>query len=135
MAARRLILIMLALLVLSSIAAALVPIDRAALRDTSTTTVVAEPERTGGRHRARVDLGTERVRRIPVRLGDNLTLTVTGRSPGLVEVAGLGQTENVDPDAPAVFDLRPYATGEYPVRLLESGRRIAVIEVSRAGRR
>ena len=35
-AARRLIIVMLALLVLSSVAAALVPIDREALRDTST---------------------------------------------------------------------------------------------------
>lgn len=132
MAARRLIWVMLALLVLSSAAAALVPIDRATRRaSTTTTTSTATAEPTGRALAARVDVGAGTVRRIPVRLGDNLTLTVTADAPHLVEVVGLGQTEDVDPDAPAVFDLRPYAVGNHPVRLVGSGRRIALIEVSR----
>jgi len=131
MAARRLIWVMLALLVLSSAAAALVPIDRATRRASTTTTSTATADPTGRALAARVDVGAATVKRIPVRLGDNLTLTVTADAPHLVEVVGLGQTEDVDPDAPAVFDLRPYAVGSHPVRLAGSGRRIALIEVSR----
>lgn len=129
MAARRLIIFMLALLVLSSVAAALVPIDREALRDTSTTTAPSpSPGPTGRLVEADVDADAEQPKRIAIRLGDSLTLTVSARLPGLVEVVGLGLTGDVDPNAPAVFDLRPFERGSYPVRLV-GDRRIALIEV------
>lgn len=127
-AARRLIIFMLALLVLSSVAAALVPIDRETLRDTSTTAPSPSSEPTGRLVEAEVDADAEQPQRIGIRLGDSLTLTVTASSAGLVEVVGLGLTEDVDPDAPAVFDLRPFERGSYPVRLAGE-RRIALIEV------
>jgi len=134
-AARRLIMIMLALLVLSSVAAALVPIDREALRDTSTPTVPPTPQPAGKSIEAEVDAGAAQPKRIELRLGDSLALTVRSRSPGLVEIVGLGLTEDVDPHAPAVFDLRPYERGSYPVQLVGTERRrIAVIEVGAARR-
>jgi hypothetical protein len=126
-AARRLIVFMLALLVLSSVAAALVPIDREALRGGSTTTTSPSTP-TGRLVEATVDADREQPKRIGIRLGDSLALTVRSRSPGLVEVVGLGLTDDVDPNAPAVFDLRPDQRGDYPVRLV-GGRRLAVIEV------
>jgi hypothetical protein len=130
-AARRLILIMLALLVLSSVAAALVPIDREALRDTATETTPAPAESTGKRVEREVDADADAEgQRIELRLGDSLALTVSSREPGLVEVVGLGLTEDVDPKEPAVFDLRPIEGGSYPVRLIAPERRpIALIEV------
>lgn len=130
-AARRLIIIMLALLVLSSVAAALVPIDREALRDTPTETVAAQAGPTGRLIEAKVDADSDAQRqRIELRLGDSLALTVSSPEPGLVEVAGLGLTEDVDPNEPAVFDLRPTERGSYPVRLIAPKRRpFALIEV------
>jgi hypothetical protein len=126
-AARRLIIFMLALLVLSSIAAALVPIERQATRDT-TTTAAAPPAPTGRSVEAKVDADAGRPKRIAIRLGDSLGLTVSSQSPALVEVVGLGLTDDVDPNAPARFDLRPYERGSYPVRLV-GDRRIGLIEV------
>ena len=130
-AARRLIIIMLALLVLSSVAAALVPIDREALRDTPTETASAPAGPTGKLIEAEVDADSDTARqRIELRLGDSLALTVSSREPGLVEVVGLGLTEDVDPNEPAVFDLRPDERGDYPVRLIAPERRpFALIEV------
>ena len=130
-AARRLIIIMLALLVLSSVAAALVPIDREALRDTSTNAASAPARPTGKLIEAEVDADSDGERqRIELRLGDSLALTVSSRKPGLVEVVGLGLTEDVDPNEPAVFDLRPTERGSYPVRLIAPERRLfALIEV------
>ena len=91
--ARRLIIIMLALLVLSSVAAALVPIDREALRDTPTETASAPAGPTGKLIEAEVDADSDTARqRIELRLGDSLALTVSSREPGLVEVVGLGLT-------------------------------------------
>ena len=72
---------------------------------------------------AEVDADSDAERqRIELRLGDSLALTVTSREPGLVEVVGLGLTEDVDPDEPAVFDLRPDERGSYPVRLIAPNR-------------
>jgi hypothetical protein len=127
-AARRLIIFMLALLVLSSIAAALVPIERQATRDTTTTAAAAPPAPTGRSIEAKVDADAGRPKRIAIRLGDSLGLTVSSQSPALVEVVGLGLTDDVDPNAPARFDLRPYERGSYPVRLV-GDRRIGLIEV------
>ena len=130
-AARRLIIIMLALLVLSSVAAALVPIDREALRDTPTRTASAPASPTGKLIEKEVDADVAAERqRIELRLGDSLALTVSSREPGLVEIGGLGLTEDVDPNEPAVFDLRPDERGSYPVRLIAPVRRpFALIEV------
>jgi hypothetical protein len=125
------ILLMLALLVISSLAASLVPVDPSRLRETTTTTTTAnEPKRTGdGLVRRTVDAGAKRTSTISVPLGDSLELTVTSPTPGLVEVEGLGETDFADPAAPARFDLLPYRIGTYPVRFGLDRRPVTRVEV------
>lgn len=129
-AARRLIILMLALLVASSVAAALVPVDPDRLRDTSTTSTATAGEPLGDLVRRKIDAGRDQPSTVAIALGDQLALTVTSDRPDLVEIPGLGELEDVDPDSPATFDLRPFQPGTYPVRLLDSGQRIARIVVT-----
>jgi hypothetical protein len=130
-AARRLIILMLALLVASSVAAALVPVDPDRLRRSSTTSTTTAPAAPLGKLvRQTIDADRGEPARIAIALGDQLTLTVTGSRPDLVEIAGLGELEDLDPDSPARFDLRPFEARTYPVRLLDPGETIARIEVT-----
>lgn len=134
MAARRLILAMLVLLVLSSILAALVPVERDRLRNDSTstsTTTEAETQPAGKLVRRTVGADDPTPERIELALGDQLELTVT--SPKLadqVEIPAFGQLADLDPDFPARFDVLALETGSFPVRLVEAGRVIARIDVS-----
>jgi hypothetical protein len=135
-AARRLILLMLALLVISSLAASLVPVDPSRLRESTTTTTAPEPKPVGGEPlRRTVDAGARRPSAIRIPLGDSLELTVTSSTPGLVEVDGLGESDYADPAAPARFDLRPYRIATYPVRFGDAGRPVARIKVSQPSAR
>ena len=129
MAARRLILAMLVLLVLSSILAALVPVERDRLRGDSSstsTTTEATTEPAGKLVRRTVGADDATPERIELALGDQLELTVT--SPKLadqVEIPAFGQLADVDPDFPARFDVLALETGSFPVRLVEARRMIA----------
>jgi hypothetical protein len=139
MAARRLILVMLVLLVLSSAVAALIPVERDALKDTSstTTTTVQEPPATGELVRRKIDAGAKEPKAIRLAKGDQLELTVTSAKPGVVEIEALGVFEDVDPDFPARIDVLPADQGSYEVLLVpdappgDPGREIARIEVRR----
>jgi len=133
MAARRLIMAMLVLLVLSTILAALIPVERDRLRnDSSSTTTTTEAARSTG-ELVRKTVGTDDAtpERIELSLGDQLELTV--ESPKLadqIEIPAFGQYADVDPDFPARFDLLMLETGSFPVRLVEAGRVIARIDVA-----
>ena len=119
MAARRLILVMLVLLVLSSAVAALIPVDRAERDETTTqATTTPQPEPSGELVEARINGDSVNPKRIPVPKGDQLTLTVSASRPGAVEIEALGVFEDVDRFLPAVIDLLPFDRGTYPVRLL-----------------
>ena len=135
MAARRLVLLMLVLLFMSSLAAALVPVETDRDDDTRTTRTTREPPEPRGRLLGRtIEAGAERPARIEIELGDQLSLTVRGERPGEVEIPRLGELESVDPDAPARFDLLPPEPGSYAVRLVEPGSVIARIEVGEPAR-
>jgi hypothetical protein len=131
MAARRLILVMLALLVLSSIAAALIPVqrDRVPARE-STTTEPKKPTIVPGTfvHRT-ISADAENKTRIRIRVGDQLGLKVTTEHPGSVEIPDFGQFENVDPAFPARFDILALEAGTFRVKLVDK-RTIATIEVA-----
>lgn len=135
MAARRLILVMLVLLVLSSILAALVPVDRARNDSTSsiaTTTVAPLP--TGELVHRTIATDDPTQKPIELNLGDQLDLTVTSsKLADQVEIPAFGELENVDPNFPAHIDLLALEPGSFAVRLVEAKRTIARIEV--AGRR
>jgi hypothetical protein len=136
MAARRLLILLVVLLVVSTLAATLVPPP--AEREETTTeterTTGARPpaggERGPGERLTRtVDASARGVERIELRLGDELALTVRSGTADQVEIPALGRLEDVDPDAPARFDLLPPRPGTFAVRLLEASRPVARIRV------
>ena len=132
MAARRLIAVMLVLLFLSSLAAALAPVERSSDEtSTSTTDAITEPVATEGDIvRATLDGTAKGPQRIKASVGDQLQLRVTARRPATIELVGLGPTEDVDPLAPALFDVLLEKRGTYRVRELESRQELGTIVVS-----
>ena len=120
MAARRLILVMLVLLVLSSAVAALIPVERDALEDTSTstTTTTQEAPEAGELVERKINADAKQPTTIRMARGDQLDVTVTSSKAGQVEIVELGVFEGVDPDFPAHLDLFPVDQGTYPVRLV-----------------
>ena len=56
---------------------------------------------------------------------------MTARQPATIQLVGLGPTEDVDPLAPALFDVLLEERGTYPVRELESRQELGTIVVSR----
>ena len=151
MAARRLVVVMLVLLFVSSLAAALAPVRPGEERSTSTSTSTTptsppapagEDEPQGRLIRAVVRVepespgDSERPKLPAVRagVGDQLQLRVEARRVATVEVVGLGATEGVAPLAPARFDLLLPAAGRYPIRLLEFREPIATLFVERRSR-
>ena len=165
MAARRLLILMLLLLGLSTLAAALMDPgrlseeERRATSATETTATgtggetAAEEARTGAgpvtaageddvqpareptgkRLGATIEIG-ERVKVVPIRIGDQLSLRVKWDRPGLVEIPALGLLEPVAPGAPARFDVLGSEAVSYGVRLLDPGRLVARIEVRNRGK-
>lgn len=137
MAPRRLLILMLLLLVVSTLAATLIP-PQAEREETSTTDRTAhgrgagkDERRAGERVSRTVDVSERPPARIELRLGDQLALTVRSGTADQVEIPGLGQLEDVGPDAPARFDLLPPRAGTFEVRLLDARRMVATIRVRR----
>jgi hypothetical protein len=134
MAARRLILAMLVLLVLSTILATLVPVDPERLRDETTSSSTAEPAPppppAGELVERRISADAPASKRIDLARGDQLDLTVTSaKVADRVEIPGFGDSDFVDPDFPAHFNLLALEAGSFPVRLEEADRVIARIRV------
>ena len=121
---------MLVLLGVSTVAAALVPVDRNVGDEETTTSSTSTREPPTGRLKAKaIDAGADEPKTIRVQVGDQLQLRVTSRKPDQVEIAALDQLEDVDPEAPAAFDLLLFDKGRFPVRLVEEGRKIGEIVV------
>jgi hypothetical protein len=143
MAARRLLIIMLVLLGVSTLAAAM--IDTSSFRDEGTgSTVASETATEASVPEDTVPEGSELkpviievyrapVTVIPVRLGDQLPLIVRARKADLVEIPALGLLEPVDSRAPARFDVFADATGNYGIRLVNADRVVGRIEVRKRG--
>jgi hypothetical protein len=122
------------LLFLSSLAAALAPVERRSEdTSTSTTEAVTEPVATGGDPvRATLDARDGRARPIRATVGDQLQLRVLSKRVATIELVGLGPIADVGPLAPARFDVLLERQGRFPVRELESKRRtLGTIVVSR----
>src|SRR5688572_6616422 len=112
---------MLVLLFLSSLAAALAPVEPPEETTSTTTESLTEPAPgRGALLRETIDAGAKRPRTIEAQTGDQLQLRVTARRPGTIEIVGLGADEDVDPLAPALFDVLLDRAGRFPVRELES---------------
>jgi hypothetical protein len=131
MAARRLVIVMLVLLFVSTLAAALVPAPEGDEEETSTP---IEPA--AGRPSARtvvqtIDADARRPKPIRLSRGDRLVLTVRSPRPTQVEIGGLGQLEDADPESPARFDLLLDEPGEYGIRLVRPPETIGRIVVEK----
>ncbi len=139
MAARRLLLLMLVLLGVSTLAAALVgnrPIREQGSGSTiaseaRTETEVAPPDTvpTGKSLAIKIKAGGK-LKVVPISVGDQLSLAVGVRNADLVEIPAFGLLEAAAPGAPARFDLLATAPGAYGVRLVEADRLVARIEAA-----
>lgn len=144
MAARRLLIVMLVLLGLSTLAAAMVGTRPIGERGTGST-IASETETEAPAPPDTVPAGRElppvaievggKVVAVPMRVGDQLALAVRSKGADQVEIPALGLLEPVAPAAPARFDLLAEAPGSYGVRLVAADRLVARIEVAEASRR
>jgi hypothetical protein len=141
MAARRLLIIMLVLLGVSTLAAALVGnrtigtggTDSAASTAATETEPAIPPDTVPeGRRLKPVVIEVDKAKRtvVPVELGDQLPLIVRSPKPDLVEIPALGLLEPVNSNAPARFDVFADTTGDYGIRLVDANRIIGRIEVT-----
>ncbi|MBM3667588.1 MAG: hypothetical protein FJW90_08960 [Actinobacteria bacterium] len=154
MAARRLLVIMLVLLGISTVAAALVgnrPLNEGRTGTIGSETTGTAPAATapadappaaaaeaaaprGKRVGVEISAKGDEVKVIPVRLGDQLALTVSSPKADQVELPALGLLEPVVPGAPASFDVLARRRGDYGVRLVFADRLVARIEVTKKQR-
>jgi len=162
MAARRLLIVMLVLLGISTIAAALVPQrpgggdgdgDTETAATDATTGAATEPgdaaspgsepaagpaaePAPGAQVVARIFVGGKRIPVVPVALGDRLRLTVCSREvTDLLEVPRLGRFDPISPGTAVLFDFLPAATGSYAIRFLERDALAARIQVEEEPRK
>lgn len=142
MAARRLLIVMLVLLGISTLAAALVP-PRAFRDQTGSTATETEATETapatgapqagqGGQAvQVRIFVGGRTTPVVPLALGDQLSLTVcTRETTDLLEIPLIGRVEPVRPGVPTYFNLLPRQKGSYALRFVEKDSVAARIEVS-----
>jgi hypothetical protein len=137
MAARRLIIVMLVLLGVSTLAAALAPVDPGS-ESTTTSTRTAQTERDehGGGQLVRetIDAQAEKPKEISVPIGDQLSLHVESKHFGQVEIRGLGLLEDVSRLDPARFDILADERGRHEVRLLGQKEEVGVLEFAETAR-
>jgi hypothetical protein len=136
MAARRLLIVMLVLLGLSTLAAALVP--QHSLRDgtTSATTTTQPPTTTKPAISpayvppTKITVGGKQFPVVsPVKIGQQLVLLVASRTPTQLAIREFGQLGFAAPDAPARFELLPTVAGTFGVQFEPSGEVAAKIQV------
>jgi|SRR6266508_394221 len=135
MAARRLLIILLGVLLVSTLAAALIGPEPAREPAPGTTTraedggVPQESHGTGRLIEVSVQTGEPRPETIRLRPGDQLELTVRGRTPGQVEIPSFGLIDDLGPDSPAHFSLLAAEPGNLAVRLVGTGRSVARVVI------
>jgi len=135
MAARRLVIVMLILLGVSLVAGTLAPspVDDADQEEPATPSPPPRAEGEGGRLvEERIDADADGRETIPIRVGDQLALTVRTSEADEVEIPDIGELEFASPLAPARFDLLATEEAIYPIRLVEADRVIGQIEVEPA---
>lgn len=135
MAPRRLLALMIGLLLFSSVITALLPSGKRDSLDTTDPTngsqlPVPQLPKDGILLRETIRAGSGKRPVIDANVGDQLALTVTGREPSTIELQGLGATADVDPDAPARFNVSLLDTGTFAIRELGTGRRVGEIRVT-----
>jgi hypothetical protein len=134
MAARRLVAVLVVLLILSTVAAVLLPAPREPIGSSTTTTTSTEatPSRPGAAGRlVHVRFSADQAPQTKrIHIGDELRLRVTSSRSDQVEVRGFGVVEAVNRDAAATFDLFADRRGTFPVVLMDARRTIGRIVVA-----
>jgi hypothetical protein len=134
MAARRVLILILAVLVVSTVGTALLaPRPDSVPEDETTTTTAAQAPNdaeSGRLIEKTVQSTSRRPRTVRMRLGDQLELTVRTREPAQVEIPRLGLIEDAAPDAPAHFSILPPDPEKLVVRV-DGGGTVAVIRVAK----
>jgi len=146
MAARRLLILLLVLLGISTLAAALAPVKSD--RDSTTTETTgagttstgtepaasAQPVKSAGLFKYTLDADAKNEKPIQLYVGEELQLTVTSKLYDQISIPELGQVQAVSPDGPAGFDLFFDEAGDYAVRLVDEDRKVGVLKVSPGAR-
>jgi hypothetical protein len=137
MAARRLLIVMLVLLGLSTLAAALVPnrtLNEGSTTGTTTTqATTTAPSATPNPSFLRptkITVGGKKFPVVsPIHVGDQLRLLVRSRFPAEISIPEFGLVGFASPDAPAPFELLPDTPGRFGILFAASGKPAGQIEV------
>ena len=140
MAARRLLIVMLVLLGVSTLAAALIPQspreDASTQSTTQATTTTAMPPSPVYLPPTKITVGGKKLPIVsPVRVGDRLTLVVRSRVPAQIEIPEFGLLAFAAPDAPARFELLAETPGTFGILFATTGKVAAQIRVVPAAER
>jgi hypothetical protein len=122
---RRILWLVAGLLALAVVAAAVVPRDDDEKKPATTTAAVKEHTTI----KADVGASPARVRTIEARTGDHLELTVESDRIDTVEIAGLGEVVAVDATPPAMIDAFLDRAGNFPIKMQDTGKTVAVLDV------
>ena len=135
---RRILVLVAVLMGLTALAASLTPPPQPVPRNRTATGPTPTPEAaepqpalTARTVSARLS-ETGRPRTIRARTGDTIELDVTGSTPDTVVIDDLAVSEPVAPDSPAQAQIYADTPGTFPVLLLDSGRRIGALRITRS---
>ena len=127
MLARRLLIALAALMVMTALAAALAPRE-SPLRETPSPTSPARSQAAAEPVEATLDAQADG-QRVEAEVGQPVTIVVRTDELASVELGDMG-TETADPDSPAHFELLADVPGTYPIELLEADRKIGELVIS-----
>jgi hypothetical protein len=126
MLARRLLIALAVLMLLTALAASVAPRETAQ-RDDAAVTPAAPTTPTLAPVQETLDASAEG-QRVLARVGQTVTIVVRSDTLDTVSLAEMG-TKTTEPDSPARFELLADVPGSYPIELLEADRRIGVLEI------
>jgi hypothetical protein len=146
MAARRLIVVMLVLLGLSTLVAALVPAPQPSGGGPGSETGPSggsgprrgqggSTPRAGGTVAARITVSVGEPETVRVKPGQRLVLLVGGQIGEDISIPAFGLTETMTPAAPARFDLIVDRAGTFPIRAFRAERPVGrIVSAAPSGR-
>jgi endonuclease YncB( thermonuclease family) len=135
---RRILVLVLVLMGLTALAASLTPPPQTLPRGAPATSPSPTPEATGAPFAASPRSIDARVsadgppRVVSARTGDTITIDVTGDVIDTVVNDDLAISEPIAPDSPAQMELFAVDPGRFPLVLLDSGRRIGTLRITRS---
>ena len=127
MLARRLLIALALLMVITALAAGLAPRE-SPLRETPSPTSPAASQAAAEPVEATLDAQSEG-QRVEAKVGQIVRIVVNTDELDSVSLGDLG-TETADPESPARFEVLADVPGTYPIDLLQADRQIGELEVS-----